>query len=1055
MVLAFLEVAPGVAPAATVPVDPIHIVVQNQGVDQDDPDVAAWSPDDSKILTVTSLGGTEVLLRDALTGAVISRIPTPPVPDGDIITVNSLDFSRDGDTAYAKAFDTRPADPGFCRLVTWIINLQSGRIVPAYQDTNGDACGELAPSAARLNGLLAVAHHGGLRLRDTMPDGSLNGLLVVDAGGKLVRTLQKPQGSLAALTLRDAALGADGHTLALIIGDDETESRIKRRPTTLGRIDLNNLQSMPDQPLPDRYTKVQWMDATRLLLTRSLVANDRNTSPSMTEDSTLDTPPPALVIDTASGTSTTLPMRCYAMPLPDGSLIGAGLPNCSAVAQSAGNGLQRTVNGQWQPFAPGIEGAGNYIDILALSADGSRLAVITSSSREQTDAHRLIVVDVASGGQVAALDLGSGPFAFDVALDRSGRKVVLCTDSSCRQWAPDLPAPPVEFAHSAIGEANGDRFVYGRGQVFDAFSGQSTITRFVPDDPARGSKLAIDRPLAMGFVPGKPQFWAASATDGIRLWDTRNWKQMQTITLFAKHHWLASMPDGRYDTDLSPDVRAFGWTVADQPERLLGPQTFMRTYFTPHLVERLQRCITVNNGCLAEFPKLPAPTDLNRVLPTVTIDAIKAVPGTDTAEVAVTVHEARDASAPPGKDRSGFYDLRLFRNGQLVAEYPAAAPEPVGQTIDQWRANTRIRFDQTDSQGLGVAHVRLTVALPSGPRSRLVRFRSYAFNADRIKSDNVDRRWLAPPAMPRPRRRFVLAIGIDHYDQPRLALHFAASDAQLMARRLAPAGDPLVHALVLDDHAGARVTKAVILAAIGLLGPGDHRRQRETLRAAGFDPAGFDTATPDDTVVVTWAGHGWADAQENFYLLGADAKWPDSDELPDTGSLISAADLADALKRVDAGDMAMVIDACHSAASVDTIAFKPGPMGDPGLGQLAWDKGVRILAAAARGDVAYESDIVGHGLLTAALAVHGLDDHGFGEADLNHDNNIMLDEWLRYALGEVPVLSQHVRANPTGTKLGHFTVISDSLAQPPRPQEPKLFDYTGSGSAVRLRRKTP
>ena len=51
----------------------------------------------------------------------------------------------------------------------------------------------------------------------------------------------------------------------------------------------------------------------------------------------------------------------------------------------------------------------------------------------------------------------------------------------------------------------------------------------------------------------------------------------------------------------------------------------------------------------------------------------------------------------------------------------------------------------------------------------------------------------------------------------------------------------------------------------------------------------------------------------------------------------------------------MIVDACHSAASVDEAGFKPGPMGSRGLGQLAYDKGMRILAASQADDVALES----------------------------------------------------------------------------------------------------
>jgi hypothetical protein len=48
---------------------------------------------------------------------------------------------------------------------------------------------------------------------------------------------------------------------------------------------------------------------------------------------------------------------------------------------------------------------------------------------------------------------------------------------------------------------------------------------------------------------------------------------------------------------------------------------------------------------------------------------------------------------------------------------------------------------------------------------------------------------------------------------------------------------------------------------------------------------------------------------------------------------VSSDDLSRWLRDVDAGDLVMVVDACHSAASVEGSGFKPGPMGSRGLGQ--------------------------------------------------------------------------------------------------------------------------
>ena len=59
---------------------------------------------------------------------------------------------------------------------------------------------------------------------------------------------------------------------------------------------------------------------------------------------------------------------------------------------------------------------------------------------------------------------------------------------------------------------------------------------------------------------------------------------------------------------------------------------------------------------------------------------------------------------------------------------------------------------------------------------------------------------------------------------------------------------------------------------------------------------------------------------------------------------VSSADLASWWGGVDAGQMVMILDSCHSGA-VSGKDFRPGPLGDPGFGQLGYDKGMQILSA--------------------------------------------------------------------------------------------------------------
>ena len=54
-------------------------------------------------------------------------------------------------------------------------------------------------------------------------------------------------------------------------------------------------------------------------------------------------------------------------------------------------------------------------------------------------------------------------------------------------------------------------------------------------------------------------------------------------------------------------------------------------------------------------------------------------------------------------------------------------------------------------------------------------------------------------------------------------------------------------------------------------------------------------------------------------------------------------------------ELVLIVDACPtSAASIESEGFKPGPLGSRGLGQLAYDKRMRVLAASQSDQAARE-----------------------------------------------------------------------------------------------------
>ena len=120
----------------------------------------------------------------------------------------------------------------------------------------------------------------------------------------------------------------------------------------------------------------------------------------------------------------------------------------------------------------------------------------------------------------------------------------------------------------------------------------------------------------------------------------------------------------------------------------------------------------------------------------------------------------------------------------------------------------------------------------------------------------------------------------------------------------------------------------------------------------------------------------------------------------------------------------------------------PGPMGSRGLGQLAYDKRMRILAASQVDEYAVETEQTELGLLTYALVHEGLERR---QADYKpKDGVIQLSEWLGYAVLRVPRLYREWKDGSLegGRKLGRGLLRFDGpVGTSDALQHPQLFDF--------------
>ena len=299
------------------------------------------------------------------------------------------------------------------------------------------------------------------------------------------------------------------------------------------------------------------------------------------------------------------------------------------------------------------------------------------------------------------------------------------------------------------------------------------------------SSLSFDkksRILASGGRDGKVKLWRFDPNNG------SNTELLSLIPL-KENDWIAVCPDGRFDTSLSlEDIKGLHWIMPDSPFTALSVEVFMRQYYEPSL---LQRVLTGE-----QLKPLPPIAELNRVQPKVVIKEIKSPTGAaDLVDVTVEVESmmedgrigATDRSEPE-KLYSGAFDLRLFRDGQLVgvstpkdklAAFINDAPRLVAETKASGRlldtpedrawqeANDIFKLKGDIVKLIASTKVSYTfrnLKLPRDGRKE-VAFTAYAFNKDRVKSTTTEPYRFAVPndiaASPKKGRAFLISIGVN------------------------------------------------------------------------------------------------------------------------------------------------------------------------------------------------------------------------------------------------------------------------------------------------------
>jgi hypothetical protein len=130
---------------------------------------------------------------------------------------------------------------------------------------------------------------------------------------------------------------------------------------------------------------------------------------------------------------------------------------------------------------------------------------------------------------------------------------------------------------------------------------------------------------------------------------------------------------------------------------------------------------------------------------------------------------------------------------------------------------------------------------------------------------------------------------------------------------------------------------------------------------------------------------------------------------------ISEETLGGLLENISPARSFLIIDACHSGKALDTDGAAVGPMNSTGLAQLAYEKGLYILAASQGIESALEAPQLagGHGYFTYALVEEGLKTN-----DAAQNGVVEIRPWFEYASRRVPDLQTALRNGATLTGRG-------------------------------------
>jgi WD40 repeat protein len=496
-------------------------------------------------------------------------------------------------------------------------------------------------------------------------------------------------------------------------------------------------------------------------------------------------------------------------------------------------------------------------------------------------------------------------------------------------------------SEKAVFSAGADRII----RLWDVATGKTTKTFVGHQSEVCSLQLTTDEKMLISH-----------SVDGItKFWDLSSGKEFFEHIHVGEKDWMVKSPDGYFNG--TQKAREFIHFVDGL--KTYSVDQFFDEFYRPDLLPKIFQSRGGNDGksLQGKLQKSPPPSI-----------KVAALPSSDPTKADVFIKMIDNGA--------GVENLKVFHNGKSVA-------------LDK----SLLRFPSGKDQSTVYHHL---VSMVGGNNV----FSASANNKDKIGSD-IQSAEIFSEQISKSSRCYVLAVGINQYKNPRLALNYAKPDAESFGK-------------IMDE-------KGKLFKQVEIISLYDTDASRANILRALDDLS--EKVTQEDVFIFYYAGHG-SMVENQFYFIPTESL-----RLYDHASLqrdaLEASVLQEKFKNIKALKQLIVMDACQSGGSVELLANR-GAAEEKAIEQLARSAGIHVMASTGSEQFATEFSELGHGLFTYLL-LKALQ----GDADGSpKDGKVTVYELKSYLEDQAPDMTRKLKGKPqypyTFSRGQDFPIVIDN-----------------------------